>query len=78
MADKTPASSPVPDDVSPSMRWLGYLGLVLGFGAVALTVDSGSVSVLGFSFPVSVPIIAALAFAGGILGGRFGPRPGAM
>ena len=64
MADKTPAASPAPDDVSPSMRWLGYLGLVLGFGAVALTVDSGSVSVLGFSFPVSVPIIAALAFAG--------------
>ncbi len=72
MAQKPPAS----DQSSVNLRWLGYLGLVLGFGAVVLTVDSGSVSILGFSFPVSVPIIAAIAFAGGILGGRFGPRPG--
>ncbi len=78
MADKTPAAKPSGDEPSVNMRWLGYLGLILGFGAVALTVDSGSVSVLGFSFPISVPIIAAVAFAGGILGGRFGPRPGAL
>ncbi|WP_062311358.1 hypothetical protein [Demequina rhizosphaerae] len=63
-------------DRSVNLRWLGYLGLVLGFGAVVLTVDSGSVSVMGFSFDVSVPIIAALAFLGGILGGRFGPKQG--
>lgn len=78
MAQKTPAPQGSGDEPGVNVRWLGYLGLVLGFGAVALTVDSGSVSVLGFSFPVSVPIIAAIAFAGGILGGRFGPRPGAL
>ena len=76
MADKSPASST--PEVGLNVRWLGYLGLVLGVGAVVLTVDSGSVSILGFSFPVSVPIIAAVAFGGGILGGRFGPRPGAL
>ncbi|MDN4478587.1 hypothetical protein [Demequina lignilytica] len=78
MPDKTPAPQASGGVPSVNVRWLGYLGLVLGFGAVALTVDSGSVSVLGFSFPISVPLIAAIAFAGGILGGRFGPRPGAL
>ncbi|WP_062521813.1 hypothetical protein [Demequina silvatica] len=69
------AQQPEPER-SVNVRWLGYLGLVVGVGAVVLTVDSGSVSVLGFSFDVSVPIIAALAFLGGILGGRYGPKQG--
>jgi|GEM_PF-5249239 len=61
---------------SEGARWLGYLGLAVGLGAVVLTVDSGSVSVMGFSFDVAVIVIAGLAFLGGILAGRFGPRSG--
>ncbi|WP_296666233.1 hypothetical protein [Demequina sp.] len=71
--DRKPGAEP-----GVNLRWLGYLGLVLGFGAVVLTVDSGTVSVLGFGFPISVPIIAGIAFLGGILGGRFGPRAGSL
>lgn len=67
---------PTGDTRGINMRWLGYLGLVIGAGAIVLTVDSGSVAVLGLSVNVSVPIIAALAFLGGILGGRFGPKSG--
>ncbi|SEJ64426.1 hypothetical protein [Demequina mangrovi] len=73
------AESKAPDSVaSPALRWLGYLGLLLGFGTVVLTVDSGSVSVMGFSFDIAVPIIAAVAFVGGMLAARFGPRKGEL
>ncbi|WP_062465168.1 hypothetical protein [Demequina soli] len=73
---KKPAQPPEGSSGNPNLKLLGYLGLILGFGAVALTVDSGSVTVLGFSFPVAVPIIAAIAFVGGLLAGRFPPRKG--
>ena len=73
-----PDSTPPRPETSVNMRWLGYLGLVLGLGAVVLSVDAGSVTLMGISFPVAVPIVAAVAFVGGLLGGRFGPRPGEL
>ncbi len=78
MAQNSSSGPPAGDEPGVNVRWLGYLGLVLGLGAVVLTVDSGSVTVLGFSFPIAVPILVAVAFAGGVLGGRYGPRPGAL
>ncbi|WP_062390090.1 hypothetical protein [Demequina iriomotensis] len=76
MADpKRPEQAPEPAK-RPAFTFLGYLGLLLGFGAVALTVDSGSVTVLGFSFSWPVPAIAAVAFVGGLLAARFGPTRG--
>ena len=72
MIDKNPPAGAT----SVNLRWLGYLGLALGLGAVVLTVDSGSVSVAGLGLDVAVPIIAAVAFLGGLLGGRYGPTKG--
>ncbi|WP_062304951.1 hypothetical protein [Demequina subtropica] len=72
---KQPGPPPEPAR-STGFTFLGYLGLILGLGAVALTVDSGSVEVLGFSFDWPVMLIAAVAFVGGLLAARFGPRKG--